>query len=87
MGHHGTLRGKALNMLGFLFKEGHRDEKREIGVDMARILEGLVKVLLDKLPEGVAVRSDDHAAPYRGIVGQFGCLDHVEVPLGIVLLP
>ena len=40
---------------------------------------------LHPLPDGVAVRADDHRAPHRAVVGQLGLGDDVLVPAGEVL--
>ena len=40
---------------------------------------------LDELPDGVAVRPNDHAAFNRGVVRQSGAQDDVVVPLRVVL--
>ena len=44
-----------------------------------------IEALLDQLPDGVAVRPDDHAALDRRVVGQLGASDDVEVPAREVL--
>ena len=80
----GALLGEALGHLLFLGEEALGDEQREVGVDVAGVLEQAVEGALHLLPDGVAVRLDDHAAADVGVLGQPGLLDDVEVPLGIV---
>ena len=48
-------------------------------------LNRLSKRLLDQLPDGVAVRTDRHAALDLGVVGELRAPDDVEVPLREVL--
>src|SRR3712207_7377706 len=43
------------------------------------------QVALDGLPDGIPLRTDDHAPLHRRIVGELGRLDHVKVPLGVIL--
>ena len=49
---------------------------------MPGLLEAAVESLLDILPQRPAVRTNDHAAPHRGIIGQLGALDDLVVPFG-----
>ena len=49
---------------------------------MAGLLEAPVERLLDIFPERPAIRAHDHAAAYRGIIGQLGALDDLVVPFG-----
>src|SRR5262249_25945626 len=42
---------------------------------------------LHPLPDGVAVRLDDHAAADVGVLGKSGALDDVEIPLRVVVGP
>ena len=79
-----ALLGEALDVLGLLLQEAHRDEQREVRVLVAGGLEHRVEPPLDVLPDGVAPRLDDHAAADVGVLGQVGGLDHLLVPLGVV---
>ena len=84
MGHHGALLGEAGNVLCLAAEERLGDEKREIGVLCAGLLELGVKDFLHFLPYRISVRFDDHTSPHRGLLRQVS-LDHeVAVPLGIV---
>ena len=83
----GALLGEALGHLLFLGQERLGNEQREVGVDVAGVLEHAVEGPLHLLPDGVAVRLDDHAAADVGVLGQPGVLDDVEIPLRIVLRP
>ena len=84
MRHDGTLSGKAFGVFGFLFKEGKRDEEREIGVLVAGCLETSVEVTLDGFPNRKAPRLDHHAATGFGVLGQIGSANDLLVPLGKV---
>src|SRR6185437_2709462 len=66
-------------------EEALGDEEREVGVDVAGLLDAAVQVGLDRLPYGVAVGADDHAALHGAVVGHLGLQDHVEIPLREVL--
>ncbi len=80
----GQLRRKALDVLGLLLQEAHRDEEREVRVDVAGVLEAPVERGLDVFPEGVAVGPDDHAALDRRIVGQLGLLHDIGIPARVI---
>ena len=82
--HHRALLGEALDVLGLLLQEAHRDEQREVGVLVPGGLEHRVEPPLDVLPDGVAPRLDDHAAADVGVLGQVGGLHDLLVPLGVV---
>jgi len=79
------LRREPFDVLGFLVEQAFRYEQREVRVDVAGGLDPLVEGLLDQLPDGVAVRPDDHAALDRRVVGELRPPDDVEVPLREVL--
>ena len=83
---HGQFGRKAFHVLGLLLDEAFGNQQREVGVDVAGLLEHAVQLGLHVLPDGVAVGTDHHAALHRRMVGQFPGGDHVQVPLGIVLL-
>ena len=81
----GAFLGEALGHLLFLGQKRFGNKQREVGVDVAGILEHAVEGPLHLLPDGVAVRLDDHAAAHVGVLRQAGALDDVEIPLGIIL--
>src|SRR5262249_18815072 len=87
MRNDGTLLGETLGHLFFFGKERFRNEEREIGVNVACLLEHAVERPLHLLPDGVAVWPNDHAAADVGILRQLGPVDDVEVPLRIVVGP
>ena len=84
-GDPGDLGREALDVLGLLLEEALGDEEREIGVDVARVLDAAVHQPLDVLPDGVAVGPDDHHPLHRRVVGELGLLDDLDVPLGKIL--
>src|SRR5438552_3630858 len=81
----GDLGGEPLDVLRLLLQEAHRNEEREVGVDVAGRLDAAVQLLLDVLPDGVAVRLDHHAAAHRRVVRQVRLGDEIEIPLRVVL--
>ena len=85
MRHVGDLRREALDVLRFLVQQALRDEQREVRVDVPGALELGVERLLNQLPDGVAVRANDHAALDGRIIGELGAPDDIEVPLRKVL--
>ena len=80
--HDGAFGSEPLDVLRLLFEEGVRDQEREVGVDVSRLLEGVVEVPLDRLPDGVPGRTDDHASADGSVIRKFRCLDDIEVPFG-----
>ena len=84
-GHPRHLRRKALDVLGLAHQQAFRDEQRKVGVDVAGRLEPSIERLLDQLPDRIAVRTDDHAALDRRVVGELRLPNHVEIPLREVL--
>src|SRR5262249_26116188 len=77
---HGALLGKALDVLGLTRHVGLRDEEREIRVLMPGFLEHAVERLLHVLPQGIAVRPDDHAALDARVLGELRLCNDVVVP-------
>ncbi|MPM97244.1 hypothetical protein SDC9_144417 [bioreactor metagenome] len=84
MGDYGAFRRKALYMLRLFGEEGLRDEQRKGGVDVPRLFEGVVKMLLNELPDRVARRAHDHASAHRRVVRHLRGADDVEIPLRII---
>jgi len=87
MCHDRAFLGEALDVLGLLLEEAQGDEEREVGVDVAGVLEHAVERVLDVLPEGVAPRLDDHAAANRAGLGQLRRANDLLIPLRIILGP
>lgn len=82
---HGEFGREPLDVFGLLVEVRLRDQEREVRVLGARLLDAGVHVLLHPLPQAVAVRSDDHRAAHRTVVGQLGLVDDVLVPAREVL--
>jgi hypothetical protein len=83
----GAFLGEALGHLLFLGEEALGDEQREVGVRVPGVLEHPVEGPLHLLPDGIAVRLDDHAAADVAVLGQPGVLHDIEIPLRIILRP
>ena len=64
VGDPGHLRCKTLHMILLLLKKAFGYEQGHINVFMAGFLEPPVQITLDTLPDGIAVGTDDHAAPH-----------------------
>ena len=79
------LRREALDVIGLLLEQAHRDEQREVDVLVAGRLEPVVERALGQLPDRVAVGLDDHRALGRAVLGQLGALDDLDVPGGEVV--
>ena len=80
VGDHRDLRREALDVIGLLLEQAHRDQQREVEVLVPGRLEPVVERALQQLPDGVAVRPDDHRAPCRAVLGQLGALHDLDVP-------
>ena len=85
VGHHSTLLGKALNMFSLSAEEALGNEQREVGVDVARLLEHFVKLALHLLPDGVTVRLDDHTAAHSRLLSQVSLNHQLIIPLRVIL--
>ena len=86
VGYPGALGGKALHVVLLLLQQALRDEHGQIHILVAGLLELLVQLSLDVLPDGVAIGAVDEHALDGGVVDQFRLLAHVGVPLGEVYL-
>ena len=75
---------EALDVLGLLLEEAHRDEHGEVRVLVPRLLKSPVHLGLDALPDRVASRPHHHAALDRAVVRELRVEDDVDVPLGVV---
>ena len=52
MGDDRAFHGEAFDVLGFLGEKTLRNQQREIGVDVAGLLEPPIEIALDRLPDG-----------------------------------
>ena len=80
-----ALLREPFDVLRFLLEERERDEEREVRVHVAGVLEHPVQRPLDVFPDAVAPRLDHHAPANRGIFRHVGGLDHLLVPLRVVV--
>jgi hypothetical protein len=87
MSHHSAFLGEAFYVLSFARKETLGDEQGEIGILRTRLLEHCIKLVLHFLPDGIAVRLDDHATAHGRLLGQVGFHDKVIIPLAVVVSP
>lgn len=67
-------------MTGFLLNERKRDEGGEVCILMPRLFETAVQVLLQKLPQCIAIGPNDHCSADRAIAGQLSFPDDVYIP-------
>ena len=65
MRNNGTFLCKALYVGGFFTQEALRDEQREVGIHVTRVLEHPVQRIAHVFPDRKAVRLYDHA-PFNG---------------------
>ena len=85
-GDPGDFRGKTFDMVLLFLEQALGDEHGHADIDMAGLLELVVKDALDVLPDGISVRPDDHAALYAGVADKLRLKADVGVPLGEVLI-
>ena len=83
-GDPGHLGGKAVDQLALFLQQAFGDEHGHSHVLVAGSLKTAVQVLLDVLPDGVAIGAQHHKALYAGVLDQFGLGADVGVPLGKV---
>src|SRR5579863_9681723 len=62
------LRREAFDMLRFLLKKAFRDEKREVGVARAGLLDAPIELVAQQFPDAEAIGTKDHAAAHRRII-------------------
>ena len=86
MGDPGYLRGEAGHQLTLLLQQALGNQHRHGHVHVAGLLELRVHVLLDILPNGIAVRSKDQKALDAGVVHQLRLQADIRIPLGEILL-
>ena len=80
--HPSHLRRKAFHMLGFLEQQAFGNEHGHVDVLMPGGFEAPIQRFLDALPNGEAVRTDNHATAHGRVVHQLAFENHVCVPLG-----
>ena len=83
--HHGALLGETLHMVGLTAEKRLGYEKREIGIDMARLLEHVVQSPVHLLPDGISVWLYHHASANSRTFGKTRLHHEVVVPLRIIL--
>ena len=83
--HHGALLGEAFHMLRLAAEETLGNEKREVGILMARGLEHAVELVLHLLPNGIAIGFYHHATAHGALFCQIGTHHQFVVPFRVVL--
>lgn len=78
----GDLGGEAVDQLALLLQQALGDEHGHGHVLMAGGLKAGVQVLLDVLPDGVAIGTQHHEALDAGILDQLGLGADIGIPLG-----
>ena len=76
---------KPLDVLRLLLQEALRDEQREVRVARAGLLDALVELVAQRLPNRKTVGTKHDASAHRRVVGQLGAQADVVVPRGEVL--
>jgi hypothetical protein len=72
-------------MLALFHEQAFGNEQREVGVDVTGVFEPSVEPLLYELPDGVTVRTDDHAALHGRVIRELGTTNNIEIPTPEVL--
>src|SRR5438552_16652448 len=75
------LRRKPLDMLRFFLQKTTRNEQREVSIDHSSFLETCIQETLNMFPNGITIRSNNHAAAHRSVVGQLCFTYYLVVPL------
>ena len=78
--HQCKLWSEALNMARLFFYERVWDQLREVCVLDTQFFEPPVQVLLQCLPQGIPIWSDDHGSTNGSIVCQLCPGDNIKVP-------
>ena len=78
MGDYREFRCESLDVVRLFTEKGHGDELGEHAVLMTRLLEAMVEVLHDVLPNGPPVRLDDHGTANGAVVRQIGHLERTD---------
>ena len=77
---------EALNVVFLSLEKAFGNEHRHIYVLVTCFLEASVHICLHKLPESVAVGTDNHAAFNARIIDQFSLFDNICVPFRKILV-
>ena len=85
MGHHGTFLGETFYVFSLAGKETLWNQQGEIGVLRTCFLEHSVQLVLHLLPDGVAIRLDDHTSTYGRLFSEVGFHDKIVIPLTIIV--
>ena len=75
VGDHSTFFGKALNVVSFFGKIALGDEHREVSILHTGSLKTSIQILLNALPNGIAIRFNHHTAAHIGLFGKV-CFHH-----------
>ena len=86
MGDDGDFGREALDVFRFLRHETHGNEKGEICVLDARLLETCVQLSLNILPDRIPIGTDDHRPLDGAVIDELRLDDDVGVPLGEIRL-
>src|SRR5438105_15944228 len=74
-------------MLGFLGEITQRNKKREISVAMAGRAKHCIELALHVFPDPVAPRTNHHTTAHVRGFSQFGCANHLWIPLRKIFGP
>ena len=85
VGHHGALLGESLHVFGFPRKKTLRNQQWEIGVLGTSFLEHHVQLVLHLLPNGIAIRFNDHTSTHGRLLGKVGFHDKIVIPLTVIV--
>src|SRR6266481_3502461 len=85
MSYDRDLRREALNVLRLFFQEALRDEQRKVRVARAGLLDALVELVAERLPNRKTVRAEHDASAHRRIIRELRAQADVVVPRSKVL--
>src|SRR5271168_2266868 len=85
MRYHRHFRRKPFDVLRLFLQKTLRDEQREVRVARPGLLDSLVELVAQGLPDGETVGPKHDTSAHRRVVGQFGAKDQIVVPGGEVL--
>src|SRR5205823_15025323 len=81
MWQHGTLVGKAFDVVSFVRVITQRNDERKMGVEVTGGANHRVQLTLHVFPDPIAPRTNDHAPAHLRRLGQFGGANHLLMPL------